>query len=1193
MQNIILKIYDYLRTHRVLRVCLMVITLLFLIFRTLTLSYKEDISEFLPTDATNKKSLEVYQNISSTDRIFVVFRMKNDSINQSYIVNAIDLFSELLLRTDSLHYIKSLTTEIDYEQILEQTADMYNFIPYLLTEEDYKRIDTMVTPEYIQHQIQQDKLLLMLPTGSLLSKNIRKDPLNIFTPVVSRLQNSQNTLNYDLYDGHIFSPNKTLAFAIINSPFGSNETSQNATLIKIINSTIRLVEAQLHDVDIHITGAPVIAVGNAERIKKDSIIAVSLAIILILALLFYSFRSISNILFIVLSIVWGALFATAGISFFHSNISIIVLGISSVIIGISVNYPLHLMAHLKHALTIRDTLKEIVTPLLIGNVTTVGAFLCLVPLQAPALQDLGIFGAFMLIGTILFVLIFLPHIVRNRELQTYEPQITEKLSSFSPESNRWTLPIVIVVSAVLGYFSLHTTFDSDIRNINYMTAEQKSDFIYLQDILNDADDNIALYVISDDKNIDGALHKSEQLQSQLDKLIKDGIVNSKRGITQFAVSKQEQSHRIKLWNKFLSEKKNLLDDTLNRELSKNGFNADAFSDFQQIIQKTYEVNNSITELSPILASLSSEYISENAEGCSVIDIISVPKGNIAKVKSSLKNTFPSAFNFTIEEMNNSMTNTLSNEFNYIGFSCAFIVFVFLWLSFGRLELSLLAFLPMMISWIWILGLMGIFDIKFNIVNIILATFIFGQGDDYTIFITEGLIYEYAYKKKMLASFKNSIILSALIMFIGIGTLIVSEHPALLSLAQVTIVGMFSVVFMAYLLPPLIFKLLTISDNRPRRIPITIDRVVVTVYSTIGYFVELLIGYLLGIILFSIGKKSPKKVEFFHRYIHFVSNLNMKCISGVKYNVYNPYGETFTTGAIVICNHQSILDSILMMSLSPKVRIVVNSKAYHNPLIHKLLQYADFYTTESDIDALKDNLCSCIHNGCLVVIFPEGARSKDSSIQRFHKGAFYLAQSLSTDILPVIIHGVGDVMPKDGAIVNKGRIDIEIGKRLEISGKTYQEQAKNFEKHYKEWYEVISLNYRTADYYRNFVLSRYLYKGIELERNSKKLLNKYNCFCKWIDVPITSNNIVIINNGNGELGLLFALVHKTKNIYAFERSEDKLLVSRNCDYLPSNLYIEDIKKLQRDTLNETAVYILEPTSKEREQYMAYNPIIIEC
>ena len=88
---------------------------------------------------------------------------------------------------------------------------------------------------------------------------------------------------------------------------------------------------------------------------------------------------------------------------------------------------------------------------------------------------------------------------------------------------------------------------------------------------------------------------------------------------------------------------------------------------------------------------------------------------------------------------------------------------------------------------------------------ILATFIFGQGDDYTIFMTEGAVSEYRYHRPMLASYKHSIILSALIMFIGIGSLILARHPALHSLAEVTIVGMFSVVLMAFIFPPFVLK----------------------------------------------------------------------------------------------------------------------------------------------------------------------------------------------------------------------------------------------------------------------------------------------------------------------------------------------------------------------------------------------------
>ena len=170
----------------------------------------------------------------------------------------------------------------------------------------------------------------------------------------------------------------------------------------------------------------------------------------------------------------------------------------------------------------------------------------------------------------------------------------------------------------------------------------------------------------------------------------------------------------------------------------------------------------------------------------------------------LREALPEAFD--IGSLHASVAEALSADFSYIGWVCSSVVFLFLWLSFRSLRLAVISFVPMAVSWIWILGIMALLGIKFNIVNIILATFIFGQGDDYTIFMTEGCVSEYAKQRPVLVSYKRSIILSALIMFIGIGTLIFARHPALHSLAEVTIIGMSCVVLMAYLLPPLLFKL---------------------------------------------------------------------------------------------------------------------------------------------------------------------------------------------------------------------------------------------------------------------------------------------------------------------------------------------------------------------------------------------------
>lgn len=59
------------------------------------------------------------------------------------------------------------------------------------------------------------------------------------------------------------------------------------------------------------------------------------------------------------------------------------------------------------------------------------------------------------------------------------------------------------------------------------------------------------------------------------------------------------------------------------------------------------------------------------------------------------------------------------------------------------------------------------------------------------------------------------------MFFGIGSLIIAKHPALHSLAVVTIIGMFSVVLMAMILPPFIFQWIVSRHGRLRHRPLTL------------------------------------------------------------------------------------------------------------------------------------------------------------------------------------------------------------------------------------------------------------------------------------------------------------------------------------------------------------------------------------
>ena len=798
----ILKIFDYLRKHALARWASLLAITLTLMASVVRLSYKEDIQDFLPLSETDRQRMAVYQDISGMNRLFVVFESIGDVEKTT---EAIECFVNAVEESDTAGWCEDLQATFDLEGLSETMDFVYQNAPLFLTDDDYKRMDSLLaSPDFVDNKLEDDLNALMLPTGSLLSQSISRDPLGLIAPVVEEMQLSHGQMRFEIYDGYIFTPDMKKALVMLSSPFGSSETDQNAQLIALLDQAIHSMQADFPEIKAHVIGGPQVAVGNAKQIMHDSILAISLAAILIMALLLYAFRRFKDIVLIALSVLWGWLFALGGMALVHDNVSMIIVGISSIIIGIAVNYPLHLTSHVQHQPDVRQALREITTPLLVGNVTTVGAFLALVPLKSIALRDLGLFASFLLIGTILFVLVWLPLFFRStdsRQLTTDKADFLSHLASVQIDRKRWLVALVAMLTLVFGYFSLFTEFDSNVSNINYMTATQEEDMAYFQELFdgNGSKDNVALYLLSSGTEFDDALAVSESRQAALDSLTNAGLIVSHQGVSRFLPSMEEQAKRVEHWNEWLERHPDILTD-LNEKAAKHGFSAEAFADFDAVIQSAHQAQ-SFDYFRPLTSQALASHVSRAGKNGSstIIDVLSIRKEDVEKVKEAL----PEAFD--IASFHSSVADALSSDFNYIGWACSLIVFVFLWLSFRRIELAIISFIPMAVSWIWILGIMSIFGIKFNIVNIILATFIFGQGDDYTIFMTEGCISEYIHKKPILASYKRSIILSALIMFIGIGTLIFARHPALHSLAEVTIIGMFSVVLMAYLVPPLLFK----------------------------------------------------------------------------------------------------------------------------------------------------------------------------------------------------------------------------------------------------------------------------------------------------------------------------------------------------------------------------------------------------
>ena len=881
-----MRIYEWLSARPAAKWWILSATLLLLTLPLINLQYKENIAEFIPQSGNYLERMEVFQQMSSADKTFVLFSIKNEAQEQNapllaeeenapLLAEAVDLFAERLAAADSSHLVKEIVKEIDYERYKALIPFIYSHIPYLLSAEDIAKTDSLLsTPRFIEERLMERSAELMLPTGSFLSSSFEWDPLGLFSSVAETQLSTSSIPNCALYNGHIFTPDWRYALCIIASEGDPNESSTNKRLINLIEQA-----AKIDGITAEHIGAPSIAVGNATRIKRDSILALSLALLLITILLHFTLKSLRDLLLIVATLAFGWLCGLSAVALAEQSVSMIVVGIASIILGIAANYPLHLITHTYHCRgMVGESLRQVVSPLITGNITTVGAFCALIPLNSPALRDLGIFAAAMLVGTILFTIVILPHLIKHKASpcatdtgatdasapQTCTPDASAPYSSApnadAPASgitaacrraNIWKraqTPLIIaatLATLVLGYFGASTRFNPNLQEINYMTQRQRELMQQLSSLADLPSGRETLYIYNSNAAEEPAgelagtpareaaavpAQMAATVPAQMPADTNESLLQGAESIYEALIgmpelrnagaevssiativpSKRSQQQRLEAWGRLMERHRQTLAERLPKAAESAGFAGNAFSYFFSVIEKEYEIIEP-TIFAQLLAGRGASMFKEG-ERC--VTTVTLPQEAGDSLQSLISSKVAGLFEgsgqrvslFNVKELSSAISESLSADFNYIGLSCSLIVFIFLWLSLRRLSYAIIAFMPMVVSWIWILGIMNLFGIEFNLVNIILATFIFGQGDDYSIFITEGLIYEDKYGKKIIGSFRESIYISAAIMFIGMGTLIVAKHPALSSLGEITVLGMAAVVLFSCTLPPLLFRL---------------------------------------------------------------------------------------------------------------------------------------------------------------------------------------------------------------------------------------------------------------------------------------------------------------------------------------------------------------------------------------------------
>jgi uncharacterized protein len=1154
METFFIAIYDYFEKKRFVFYLIFSLSILITGWFAAHVKFEEDISKVLPKDKQIEKLNQVFQNSKFMDKLVVMISLKDSSaaVQPDSLVEFASAYSSAIrVKLGSL--VAKLADQVDDAIALDLITTISDHLPVYLDQQDYQDIDSMITPAKVAQSLRSMVNTLNSPAGFGLKKMLLRDPVGISFLGLKKLRQLQYDDNFELYDSYVMTKDHRHLLIFITPAYAPNNTGKNAQLLHgldLIGDSLQ--RGSFRGLEADYFGAVAVSVGNALQLRTDTLFTQGITVVFLFVFIGLYFRKKTAPFLILIPVGFGTLFALAAIYFLRGTISVIALGSGSVVLGVAVNYSLHVFNHYRYTNNIREMIRDLTLPLTVGSFTTIGGFLCLEFLASEMLKDLGLFAAFSLIGASLCSLIFLPHLVRARS-GTHRPPSPhhrswiDRVASYRPEYNKYLVLAIVALTAVFWITANWVRFESDLTDMNFMSAKLKRAENKLKQI------NIfslqSVYLVSDGKNLNEALANNEKMISKIEELRQKGIVKKYSGVSSLILSDSLQRIKIRRWNAFWTpQKKRALLATLQQEGSQLKFKPGAFDAFEAYLNRSFSPVDTAA-MAAVRQNYLSDYITDNPGGTTVVTLVKVAAEN----KPVVYQAFAHDSAVTVLDrqfLTHKFVDLINADFNSIALMSSLLVFGVLLLTYGRIELTLVSFIPMVITFIWILGIMGIFGVEFNIINIIISAFIFGLGDDYSLFIMDGLLQEYKMGRKNLSSFKSSIFLSAITTVAGLGVLIFAKHPALRSIAIISMVGIICVVIMSQILIPFLFSMLVGNRVKKKQFPWTLLGLLRSVFAFSYFAIGCAILTPVGMLLVKLNPFNREKGKYlYHVLISKYCWSLVYIMVNVKKRRINPSGEDFSKPAIIICNHQSVLDILFTVLLHPKLILFTNQWVWNSPVFGALVRMADYYPVMQGLDSNLDLLAGRIQQGYSVVVFPEGTRSTNGQMKRFHKGAFLLAEKLGVDILPLVIHGSGYTLSKGDFLLKNGTVTLKFLPRISPSdtryGLTYSEKAKNIGRYFRDQFQQLSSQLEQPAYFREQLRYNYIYKGPVLEWYLRVKLRLEKNYQVFHDLLPREGQILDVGCGYGFLCYLLHFSAPGRQVRGIDYDQEKTQVANCC------------------------------------------------
>ncbi|MCD4814742.1 1-acyl-sn-glycerol-3-phosphate acyltransferase [bacterium] len=960
-------------------------------------TWQEDLFNDLPTSRRELNLTRQWlQALAGNEPVVITVDAKAAVDPSATAIRAAEHLAKYLMASK---LFKQVNTGLSMEQGQKLWELTVQRLPYLLTPEDYPAIEEKIrrSPARLTALKQQ----IHNPLAFGITRTLQHDPLNLAELVLRRLRHFSN-YNVTVFQGRFFSQDRTQLLMTAwpkTPPSDTGKSEQLMTVMAQSTAGVRQVMGQ-PDLQFHVIGPHRAYLDNARQIKYDIRLTLFLSMAAIVLLTLMTVRRPWLVPLALLPSAVGLAVAIIVVGFFFKQFSLIVLGISSALMGITVDYGLHLFHAMEtSALPPKQAARKIRTPVLVAGLTTACAFLALLVTNLPGQYRIALFTCMGVFGAMIFALAGLPIIFPEKKGHARKAwldldKVMAGIEHWRRDHRGWIFLGLLIVWGMSLFQLSHLKFTGDPQALNALSPQTLAAEKHLSQTFGDPGGRILAFQSGQDEET--VLQAAEEMDAWLEDTA-NAPQYAGRSLAVFLPSKKTQRENRHAFEKAFGTQGRKILHALEKAGQHQGFKSGAFKHFQKSLA---DPGAPLTLRDIRNAGLTLFLVGRVFQATDQsLTLITPIKPSDSRAAARLETELPAQAALTelvdMQHLAGAILEIVKTDFKPLMVVAFLIVGLIIALAKGRLEPVVVVLPPIMLAVGMTYGTLAWLGLEINIINMVALPFIIGLGIDYALFCWESTLARYRSQHFP----DGSILLAAATTMAAFGMLAIAGHPVLHTVGLSVLLGVFYALLNSLFLVPMLMGIFLPQRREvpPRTVRTILGGLLIYTYIFSGILVYLVLVHPLQWVFF---KKN--KGYFARRYLRLVNLALMRTFPYGK-RIFCDVAEFHSCGpAILIANHSSQIDIVLMLCLANQ-SMLVKQWVWRNPILGPLVRNAGFIlVTGGNTESVLEDARQLLKQGISVMFFPEGTRSRDGVVRRFHKGAFQLAQETGIKVQPVAL-----------------------------------------------------------------------------------------------------------------------------------------------------------------------------------------------